>query len=79
MILDPIDRMPFHSAHSLAEAVAVLPLMIICPRDDSRSMKNLYLYWTEDRLIVDLRQNRISVSSEMVLMMEAQGRTIFIN
>jgi DNA-binding transcriptional ArsR family regulator len=76
-IISLLDREPFHSAYSLAEAIGISHSTVLRHLQNSLAMRNFHLRWIRHRLTEDLRQKRISVCKEMLPIIEAQNKSDF--
>jgi DNA-binding transcriptional ArsR family regulator len=76
-IMSLLEREPFHTAYSLAEAIGVSHSTVLRHLHDSFAMKNFHLRWIPHRLTEDLRQKRVSVCKEMLSILEAQNKRGF--
>jgi hypothetical protein len=64
-IIGCMEREPFSSAYSLAEALDVSPATILCRLHDSLGMKNFHLRWIPYQLTDDPRQASVAKRAEL--------------
>jgi transposase len=76
-IIACLDREPFHSAYSIAEAIGVSHTIVLRHLEESLGMKNFYLRWIPYRLTDDLRQRRVSTCEELLPLLETQEQRQF--
>jgi hypothetical protein len=60
-----LDEQPFHSAHSIAEALRVSHSTILGHLRESLCMKIFYLRWIPEELTTSLRQILIEICPEL--------------
>jgi hypothetical protein len=72
-----LEKEPFSSASSLAEALGVSPATVLNHLHNSLEIKNFHLRWVPHRLIDDLRQVSVAKCGELLRALEAMHRTHF--
>jgi hypothetical protein len=72
-----LEREPFSSAYSLAEALDVSPAIVLSRLHNSPGMKNFDLRWVPHQLADDQRQVTVAKCGELLCALEAIQRTPF--
>jgi hypothetical protein len=72
-----LEKEPFSSAYSLAEALDVSPVTVLSRLHNSLGMKIFHLRWVPHQLTDVLRQVRVAKCGELLRALEAMQRTHF--
>jgi hypothetical protein len=72
-----LEREPFSSAYSLAEALDVSPATVLSCLHNSLGVTNFHLRWVPHQLTDNLRQMRVAKCGELVRALEAVQRAFF--
>jgi hypothetical protein len=72
-----LEKEPFSSAHSLAEAMNVSPATVLSRLHNSLGMKNFHLHWAPHQLTDNLRHVTTAKCGELLRALEAMQRTHF--
>jgi hypothetical protein len=73
-ILALLDKRPFHSAYSIAEAPCVSHSTLLSHLRESRAMKNFHLRWIAHELTTRLSQIRMETCREILPLLKAHEK-----
>jgi hypothetical protein len=72
-----LDERPFHSTYSIAEALGASLLTILSHLRESLGLKIFHLRWIPHELTTNLRQIRMEICRELLLILKATGKIKF--